>query len=111
MVDGTAEDGVPAQRLERLAGHVRREAGDPPGLDPRPFRVRTGQAQDGTVDAEPVDRAEDLHLLAAHDVRHAAGITGRQAGGEEHPPAARQVRSEEHKSELKSLMRSSYDVF
>src|SRR3546814_20620842 len=28
MVDGTAEDGVPAQRLERLAGHVRREAGD-----------------------------------------------------------------------------------
>src|SRR3546814_16666912 len=47
MVDGTAADGVPAQRLERLAGHVRREAGDPTGLDPSPTSVARRVGQEG----------------------------------------------------------------
>ena len=64
------EDRVVARGGEDLAGHVGREGGDPAGLCRHPFGMRARQQEAAAVDPEPRQRAEDLRLLAAHDVVH-----------------------------------------
>src|SRR3546814_8291839 len=61
------------------------------------------------VEIDRIGLAQDVAAL----LRHRAGDADRQAGAGEGVAADEDVgeRSEEHKSELQSLMRSSYAVF
>src|SRR3546814_1081826 len=54
-------------------------------------------------------RAAHGHLVRAQ--RHAVGVRGRGVRAEDGLPVGAAVRSEEHTSELQSLMRISYAVF
>src|SRR3546814_6496258 len=56
------------------------------------------------AEGQPADGRGERHpqIVEGH---HQAGLAGREAAGD------RQVRSEEHTSELQSLMRISYAVF
>ena len=58
---------------------ILQEADDPAVLDLRPFRMRSGRHE--MVHAQ-IERAEDLHLLRAHHVRHAVGGAVAQSRGE-----------------------------
>src|SRR3546814_2078873 len=79
----------------------------------RPF-FRAAFSHEAKADASPVteaDRAAEAamrRLLDAEAPRD--GIIGEEYGTER-PDASRQWRSEEHTSELQSLMRISYAVF
>src|SRR3546814_2969932 len=91
-VQRLAEHAVLADQRLKLLGRVARRRGPEP-------RARTAGQDYGD------DRRHDLTLLSRERVR-SASTTGR---GRSAP--ARSFRSEEHTSELQSLMRISYAVF
>jgi hypothetical protein len=64
------QDGVLAQQRIKLAGHVGAELFDAPRAYRHPFAVGAGQHQRGVVQAQLLQGAKDLNLLAAHDIRH-----------------------------------------
>src|SRR3546814_10495848 len=76
------------QEVEDLARHVGGEALHHAVRHAHPFAVRARQADESACRRQRRERAQHLGLLAAHHVR-----------------------SEEHTSELQSLMRISYAVF
>src|SRR3546814_6831644 len=86
------------------AGHRRSHL----GLEPAPRVTYKGSEKQGGVDVEKRERASPRAAVirsASGDGRRPRGRAGLGAGGDPAP------RSEEHTSELQSLMRISYAVF
>src|SRR3546814_9404990 len=79
----------------------RRQAGDHLGAIVRPVRARRRPLDGGRGDVAA--GRQELHRCRAEGDRRQGGRSGGEAGGD--------TRSEEHTSELQSLMRISYAVF
>src|SRR3546814_7568652 len=86
-----------------LAGRAAAAANDPVARRARVHRARA-PARLRRPGLQPL-------LVEARRLRHRLGAAGRRRRAQLHRPARRQVRSEEHTSELQSLMRISYAVF
>src|SRR3546814_10770279 len=74
----------------------------------RVLEIRLGEERALDAAAAVLQRHERLRLAALADAAHLAGD---DHGGFRPPAAAFLLRSEEHTSELQSLMRTSYAVF
>ena len=77
------------ERGENFAGHEGLEGEDAPGFDARPFGMRARQDEEAVGPPARAEGAENLRLLAAHDVRRAMGIEDGKAGREKHAPELR----------------------
>src|SRR5262249_47443921 len=82
-----SQDAVPPHHAEHLTGHVRGKIHDPPILHAGIFAVRARQADDRAL-TELVECADDLRLLATHDVGHTVRVSTADAGDDEDPSAA-----------------------
>src|SRR3546814_7689803 len=93
-----------------IAGELERAGRGPEGLGVEPAFL--DRVADSTGGAQPVGEPERALPKSSIGLdRQGRGLTEAAGGGEARGRGARANRSEEHTSELQSLMRISYAVF